>query len=304
MTIQPIGSVMIDLQPQLQWLWYSQASGAVITGDENDAFKVSVANPITVSRLDRGKTTKSAFNLPLPDALADELLQEPWHGLRFLQRASYAGFDADILRTFVFGPNYNVPMLHPPSEAMIGFRSNAMELFTREAGALKPIDKTKPRGKAALCFAAHPSEALLVYGDNHGTFTAHRFDAGAFGKASKIADKERKASAAEFIDNGTKLLIGGMGYLATFAYDGKKFSPLHELSTSVRDFIVGSDGQTIVVNHGLHGVSIYRYDATGFSKQAEVKPPEPVQFAIVSRDFKHLAVTHQNLPKVTVYAFS
>jgi hypothetical protein len=294
MTIQPIGSVMLDLQPQMQWLWYSDASGAVITGDENDAFSVSVTNPIKVMRLTRGTQTR-AGNLPLPDALAKEFLEQPRNGLRFIET------DGDILRTLVFGPNYNVPMRHTPSGAILGFQSNAMQLFTREGDALKPIDKTKPRGKAALCFAAHPSESLLVYGDNYGTFTAHRFDAGAFGKASKIAEKERKASQVEFIDNGQTLLIGGMGYLATYAYDGNKFSPLHEVSTSVRDFIVASDSQTIVVNQGLHGVSLYRHDASGFSKQADVKPAEPVQFAVASKDLKHLAITHQNLPNVTVY---
>ena len=302
MTIEHIGTVMVDLDAQLQWLWYSNASGAVITGDENDAFKVSVANPITVSRLDRAVATKSAFNLPLPDALAREFLQQPWDGLKFLDRAAYAGVDADILRTLVFGPNYNVPMLHPPSGAIIGFRSNAMELFTREGASLKAIDKTKPRGKAALCFAAHPTEPLLVYGDNFGTFTAHRFEPTKFAKASKVAEKQRNASGVEFLGNGVKLLIGGMGYLATLAYDGKKFSPLHEISVPVRDVIVARDGQTIVVNHGLHGVSVYRYDAGGFTKLAEAKPPEPVQFAVVSNDMKHLAVTHQHVPKVTVYS--
>ena len=69
MTIQPIGSVMLDLQPQMQWLWYSDASGAVITGDENDAFSVSVTNPIKVMRLTRGTQTR-AGNLPLPGRFA------------------------------------------------------------------------------------------------------------------------------------------------------------------------------------------------------------------------------------------
>lgn len=304
MKIQLLGTIDVSLDPPLQWLWYSNRTNAVITGDKKAAYSVSVEKPTITTRVELGAALKSAFNLPISNALADEFLSQPWHGFRFLDRAAYEGFDADILRTLVFGPSYNVPMLHKPSGAIIGFKSNAMQLFAREGNTLKPLDKTKPRGKQALCFAGHPSESLIVYGDNYGTFTAHRFTPIEFGKASKIAEKERKASQAEFIDDGKKLLIGGMGYLMAFAYDGKKFSPLHEVSIPVRDFIVASDGQTLIVNQGLHGVSIYREDESGFTKQAEVKPPDPIQFAVVSNDMNYLAVTHNGAARVTIYSIS
>lgn len=305
MTLQPLATVDLNLQPQLQWLWYSNDTRAVITGDEKAAYSVSVANPTDATPIVASSGSKSACNLPISDALKDEFLSQPWHGLRFLDRAAYEGIDADILRTLVFGPNYNVPMLHPLSGTILGLKSNAVQLLARDGGGFKPIDKTKPRGKAALAFAAHPNEALLVYGDNAGTFTAHRFEPTRFAKATKIADKQRKASQADFIAGGTKLLIGGMGYLATFAYDGKQFFPLHETSAPVRDFLVTGEGQTIVVNQGMHGVSVYHCDETGrLTKQAEVKPPDPVQFAVVSADLKHFAVTHQGVERVSVYGIT
>ncbi len=304
MNIMLLGTIDVSLDPQLQWLWHSNRTSAVITGDQKSAYSISIAKPASATRIEARVAHKSAFNLPISDALADEFLSQSRHGFRFLDRAAYEGFDADILRMLVFGPNYNVPMLHVPSGAIIGFKSNAMQLFAREGNTLTRLDKTKPRGKQALCFAAHPSEPLIVYGDNYGTFTAHRFTPTKFGKASKIAHKERNASQIEFIDEGRKLLIGGMGYLATFAYDGKKFSPLQQLSIPVRDFVVGTDGKTIIVNQGLHGVSIYRDEKSGFTKQADVKPADAVQSAVVSNDMKHLAVIHNNIPRVSVYSLS
>jgi hypothetical protein len=305
MTIQPLATVDLNLQPQLQWLWYSNATHAVISGDEKDAYSLSTANPTSPNAIEAGGSSKSACNLPIADTLKDEFLSHPCHGLRFLDRAAYDGIDADILRTLVFGPNYNVPMLHPPSGAILALQSSAMQLLIRAGQAFTPIDRTKPRGKAALAFAAHPAEPLIVYGDNNGTFTAHRFGPTKFGKATKIAEKERKASQIGFIAGGTKLLIGGMGYLATFAYEEKQFSPLHEVSAPVRDFRVADHGQTIVVNQGMHGVSIYRCDETGrLTKQAEVKPPGPVQFVAASADLKHLAATHTGVARVSVYSIS
>jgi hypothetical protein len=305
MNLQLLATIDLNLQPQLQWLWYSNETHAVITGDEKAAYSVSIVNPSSPTAIEAGGGCPSACNLPISDSLKDEFLSHPWHGLRFLDRAAYEGVDADILRTLVFGPNYNLPMLHPPSGAIFSLQSNAMQLLVRDGQSFKPIDKTKPRGKAALAFAAHPAELLIAYGDNNGTFTAHRFEPTKFGKATKIADKHRKASQIDFIASGTKLLIGGMGYLATFNYDGKDCSPLHEVSPPVRDFLVASDGQTIIVNQGMHGLTVYHCDETGhFTKQAELKPVDPVQFLAVSADLKHLAITHNGVARLSLYSIS
>ncbi|MFT3787760.1 MAG: hypothetical protein QM770_16585 [Tepidisphaeraceae bacterium] len=298
MTMEPLGTVMVDVNHQTQWLLHSPSRGAFITGDENDAFAVTPTTPVKVSRLDRGQKA-GAWNLPLPEPLIDEVLQQPWHGFKFLDRAAYANVESDLLRTLVFGPDYGLPVLHPGIGAILSFRSNAMQLLAREGDTLKPIEKTKPRGKQALCFAAHPTEPLVVYGDNFGTFTAHRFEPTAFGKATKVVAKERNASRAEFVDGGTKLLLGGMGYLALFGYEGGKFTPLHEVSVAVRDFLV-IDAQTVLVNHGMNGVSLYRY-AGGFTKLADATPGDPAHIVAVAPGGKQFAVTHQGVPKISVY---
>src|SRR6478609_5476653 len=106
MSIQCLTTLDLHLQPQLQWLWYSGATHAFVTGDDKVAYSVPLPNPTGPTALDAGGSFKSACNLPISDALKDELLSQPWHGLRFLDRAAYDGVDADLLRTLVFGPDY------------------------------------------------------------------------------------------------------------------------------------------------------------------------------------------------------
>jgi hypothetical protein len=296
------GATTLGLQPQTQWLWYSNRTNSVITGDEKVGYAISVANPNTASRIDGSAASNSACNLPISESLYDEFLGERWHGFKFLSLADYTriGPTGDILRTLVFGPNYNTYVEHPASGVVFGLQSGSMQLIARDADAFKVIKETRTRGRAALCFTAHPSEPLIVYGDNYGTFHAHRFEATAFGKAHKIAEKQRNANRAEFFANGTKLAIGGMGYLATLAYDGKKFAPLHELSVPVRDFLCRQD-DLFFVNHGMHGFATYRYGSSGFTRLAEGKPAEPIEHLVLSADLKHLAVTHKDMPKVTLF---
>lgn len=169
------------------------------------------------------------------------------------------------------------------------------------AGNLKSVEKIKTRGKVALAFAAHPTEGLTAYGDNAGTFHAQRLAAAAFGKASKIVAKDRKASRLEFVKNGSRLVIGGLGYLQTFSYTDGKFAALHETSIAVRDFVWLENGELILVNQGLHGIAALRYDDTGFSKRAEVKPAGVVQQMAASDDGKTVAASDQDSGVVSIY---
>lgn len=302
----------LPLQPQLQWLLYAPTTDAFLIGDERAAFAVPLSSPASLTALKPAREAGTAHpcNLPIPAEFSDELAGQDWHGFRFLTCAEYdrAKDDkghavGDLLRTLVFGPDYGLYVLHPPSGLILGLRGGAIQLLERLEAAFRQIDKTKTRGRAALAFAAHPAETLLVYGDNYGTFHAHRFEASGFGKASKLAAKERKASRAEFAPDGRMLMIGGMGYLASYAYANGKFSPLHEISIPVRDLVWADDGKVVLVNQGMHGVTAYRYDANadGFAKLAELKPGGAVQQIAVSKNFKHLAITMQDAGGVWVY---
>ena len=310
------------LKPQLHWLFYSRRSAAFITGDDRAAFALPVSDPGAMAPV-RPAAEDDALpppghpsSLPIPASLYEEMAAEPWHGFRLLERSAYdravdeAGHPVgDLLRTLVFGPDYGHYLLHPSSGLVLSLRSGSLALLRRSADRFEPIDTTKTRGRAALAFAAHPGETLIAYGDNYGAFHAHRFDASGFGKASKIADKERKASRLEFTRAGKELVIGGMGYLAAFACQGGKFVPAHEVSLAVRDFTVIEDegpggGELVLVNGGLQGVSAYRHDGKGFTRLGEMQPAGAVQQLAVSSCRRYLAVSMQDTAAVGVYRMS
>ena len=145
------------------------------------------------------------------------------------------------------------------------------------------------------------ADSLIAYGDNYGTFHTHRFDAGGFGKAAKVAAKERNATRVEFVNTGQMLAIGGMGYLATYLNQNGKFVPAHEVSIVVRDFLWLNNGELILVNQGLNGISAYRHDSSGFHPLGSVAPGEPVAQMAVSSCRKYLAATFQQSSEICVY---
>ena len=305
-----LAKTTLPLDPHLQWLLHAPKTDAFLVGDEKAAFAASAFNPNSPTALKPAREggTGHPCNLPIPEELYEEVRGEEWHGFRLLKWDDYdkardvKGHGVgDLLRTLVFGPDYGSYVLHPSSELVLGLRSGSIRLLERSEPGFKEIDRTKTRGRAALAFAAHPTEALLAYGDNYGTFHSHRFDASGFGKASKVAAKERKASRLEFVDCGKMLVIGGTGYLATYSYAGGKFSPVQEIPIPVRDFIWADEGKLVLVNQGMHGVTAYRYDAAGFAKLCEFKPGGAVQQMALSKDLKHLAITMQDSGGIWVY---
>lgn len=315
MQFRLLATTALPLQQQLQWVLPSALSGGFIVGDERKAFGISVANPSAPIALEAARAFDSSTgghhpcNLPIPDAHYAEFIRQPWHGFRFLESAAYnnaKGKDGkpvgDLLRMLVFGPDYGHYVSHPANGMILALRSGSMELLKRTDAGFESLDQTRARGKAVLAFAAHPTEPLVAYGDNAGTFHAHRFDDGKFGKATKIAARERKASRVEFVAGGTMVVVGGMGYLATYSYVGGKFAPGHQVSVAVRDFIWADDGKLVLVNHGLNGISAYAYGEGGFSKLAEVKVSGGANQIALSADMKHLASTGQEGPGLSVYA--
>jgi hypothetical protein len=315
MQFELLVTITLPLKPQLQWLWYSDQSRAFIVGDERAAFALPLTSPNAASPLpparpfDEAATDHHPCNLPIPAALYDEFSAQSWHGFRFLASNAYdhavdeAGDRVgDLLRTLVFGPDYGHYVCHPASGLVLSLRGGSMKLLRRSGEAFNVLDQAKTRGRAALAFAAHPDEPLIAYGDNYGTFHVHRFDENGFGKATKIAAKERKASRLEFVDAGRMLVIGGMGYLATYAYSGGQFAPVHEVSMAVRDFLWLGKGELVLVNQGLHGVGAYGHDAGGFARLGEVQPQGAVQQIAVSRCLRYLAASSQDSGSVSVYA--
>jgi len=314
MNFQLLATTAPPLQQQLQWLFHSPSTSSFITGDERTSFSIPVATPSTLSPLTPARPPEPFHpcNLPIPADLYAEFASHPWHGFRFLDASAYDAAEdnkglpaGDLLRTLLFNPDYGHYVLHPATGLILALRSGSLQLLNRTTDGFTPIDQTRTRGKATLAFAAHPTEPLIAYGDNAGTFTAHRYQPTGFTKASKIAAKDRKASRLEFSPDGATLMLGGMGYLATFSYENEKFFPRHETSIAVRDFLWLPDKNLVLVNQGLHGLTAFNYSPqSGFTQLAEAKPPGGVNQMSVSNDAKHLAVTLQESPAVSVYAIT
>ncbi|MCP4156104.1 MAG: hypothetical protein GY757_50760, partial [bacterium] len=250
MKFKLIETLSLDLQPQLQWLFYSEKSKSFVSGDEAVSFAVPVNQPGQPQKLepfrqyDPKATHQFPCNLPVPLEIYDEFAANQWCGFRFLKTSDYddavdneGQYRGDMLRTLVFGPNYGHYVQHPGSGLVISLRSGSMEMFCRQDSGFLQLDSVRTRGKAALAFAAHPRESLLAYGDNYGNFHSHAFDESGFRKAKKIASKSYKASRLQFLDEGKLLLTGGAGYLCAYSYQDGKYTQLHELSIAVRDFL-------------------------------------------------------------------
>jgi hypothetical protein len=309
MQFKLLATTTLPLDTQLHWLWYSTQMSSFITGDDRKAFSLPTSSPGAPSPLtsafpyDDRVPSVHPCDLPIPVSLYEEFAKESWHGFQFLEASSPA-YEGDLLRTLTGGPDYGHYMLHPASGLILSFRSGAMELLQRSPTGFTSISKTRTRGRAALAFAAHPKEMLIIYGDNYGNFHGHKFDPTGFGKATKIADKQRSASRADFLNSGQTLMIGGMGYLSTYTYSNGKFAPLHDVSIAVRDFTLTSDANHVLVNQGLHGVTAYRYNQDGFTKTATLEPQGSVNEISISSCNRYLAVSIQDSAAVSIYSIS
>lgn len=308
-------TVSLNVVPQLQWIWHSPDLSSFIVGDERTAFALPQDNATKVLRLsaarpfDASSNFHHPCNLPIPDTLYEEFSNQGWHGFRFLPAVAYdtalddEGYPVgNLLLTLVFGPDYGQYVSYQSSNLILSLRSGSIGLFRHSPTGFEKVDETRTRGRAALAFAAHPSEKLIAYGDNYGNFHSHRFNADGFGKTKKIVAMPYKASALEFIDDGRQLLIGGTGYLAGYAFAENAFAEQHRMSGPVRDFQWHAASRIVFVNQGIHGVAAFHYDNSGFTKVAAVSPEGAVQKMVVSRCARYLAVTLHNSPIVSVYS--
>lgn len=292
---------LMQLDPKLTWIIFCVEDGRFYVGDAEHAFGIPLHQPDAPSSL-KAESLGGPCNLPLSPDVYDAFRRQSWHGFQFLDLESARKAPAgDMLRMLVFGPDYGDCLLHRATGMIFSLRGGSIQMLSRD---LKPIEKTKTRGRAVLAFAAHPTEGVIAYGDNFGTFHAQRFDAGKFGKATRIIVKERKASRLEFAKDGSKLMIGGMGYLQTCSYTDGRFATLHETSIAVRDFVWIEDAQLVLVNQGMHGITALRYDDKGFTKLGELKPPGAIQQLAAATDGKFIAVSDQDSGAISVYELS
>jgi hypothetical protein len=302
----------LPLNPNTHWIWFSARSNAFVVGDEHLSFRLPPPGNVHQAEQlipERVEGAPHGSNLPLPERLMDEFLSESWHGFRWLDRPAYASaLDSsgvrvgDLLRTIVFGPDYGQYVQLPSNNAIIALQSGSLRLLQRSDHAFVELDHAKTRGRAVLAYAAHPGDPFIVYGDNSGDFFSHHVGTSEFGKTSRIAGHGRKASQVDFIDDGKTLVIGGMGYLATYSYENGKFSVVHEESSAVRSFCWLKHSRFMVVNKGIHGVSVLRLSESGFSQVADLPTEGAVHALAPSADGAHLGLIFQNSEIVSVYS--
>lgn len=291
MEITPAGSWELPLDPRTEWLWYAPTQARFIALDERRAFALATggAPPEAVAPPEGGAS--GVCNLPLPSDLYAECAEVGWRGFRFLTQEQYArAEDGDLLRTLVFNPDYGTYLQHPATGAILSLRGGSIALMHDTVAAFENVAKTKTRGRAALAFAAHPTESLIAYGDNNGDFHLHEFGADGFGKARKLAGKGRKASALEFLDGGETLLLGGLGYLSVYGREGNTYALRHEVTPAVRTFAWVEMARTVVVNQGMHGLSLYRLEGGRLEPCGSYKPAQPIDVMAAAIDLGSVAV--------------
>lgn len=273
----------LDFVPRM--LWYSERSEGFVAGDERTACLSPVVDFATPAKLAPALPYDPAFpyRLPLPEELQNEFAAMPWHGFEFLSPSEYdravdeAGRRVGSLTlTLGFGPDYGLYVRHRPSGLILSLRAGSLELLRRTDAGFEAVDSTRTRGRAALCFAAHPKAPRIAYGDNYGNFHLHDFSDAGFGKASKLDAKLRKASEVEFIDDGEALLVGGMGYLSLYRSAGRKWSLQCETTAAVRSFLWIRSSRLVIVNQGMHGISRYAIGEAGFEKVDSISNLPPI----------------------------
>jgi hypothetical protein len=312
MKFKLVSSGFLPLDPQTHWVWFSSGSRAFIVGDEHLSFAVAETSAVqhAVQLLpERVEGTRHGTNLPLPESLLDEYLSKSWHGFQWLDRIASAHArdssglpEGDLLRTIVFGPDYGQYVMLPSNRAVVSMRSGSLGLHQYTANAFSHLEKVKTRGRAVLAFAAHPHEPFIVYGDNYGDFFSHQVGTEEFGKTAKIAGHERKASQVDFIDDGNTLILGGMGYLAVYKYAAGMFVLSHEHASAVRAFSWLEWKRLLVVNNGMHGVSVLALTDAGFSLVSELETDGTVHALATSADGSLVGILYQGTGRFAIHS--
>jgi hypothetical protein len=153
-----------------------------------------------------------------------------------------------------------------------------------------------------FAFGAHPTEPLIVYGDNYGTFYAQWFSHEGFGRTKKIVDKIQSGNSVCFINEGRTLLLGGSGYVQLYKYEDGKFLLEQEMSTAVRHLVWIESKQVLAINQGMHGVALYQLSDGKLTTLERVPTELAVQHLAFSNTFKEMAVLFQEQTQLSIYA--
>lgn len=260
-------TIEADLDPRTEWLCWSENARSFLVGDADRA--VAVAPDGGVSAL---AASGLPVILPVPADLHDSLAGQPRHGFHFLNSADYAGLRGHpgIANMLAFGPN-GTPLRHPAAGAVLGLTGGALRRLGTPAEEFPVLEETRTRGKTALAFAAHPTEPVIAYGDNYGGLFLQELSAAGFGKARKLEAQPRAVNDLLFIDGGARLVAGGMGFLASYAWNEGRPAKEHEVSIAVRELVWSPVDRILTVNQGLQGISRYRVDAAGFTRLDHAK---------------------------------
>lgn len=290
----------LPLNSTTHWIRYAPLAGVFVVGDAQAAWTVSpdgsMPVPITCGA--------HPLTLPLSDALRSDVLSLGWNGFRFpsmttlVDATTHEPVVGDLLRHFVFLPDYGQLVEHPATGAWLALRCGRIARVAPDGSFTLPAE-TRTRGKGALTFAAHPTEPLLFYGDSAGDFVQHALTADGFGKAVTLAKLERKASACLVRANGSRVLLGGMGYLQQVPVGAKPGVHCGQYATTVRS-LHAVDDRRVLVNAGMQGLAMVSCTDESLAVEARADLEAPVHQMAVTPDQRTVAVVHQGSGTVTL----
>ncbi len=295
-----IARYSLSLSSATHWIRYAPQAGVFVVGDAQAAWTVSPdgSSPVPVARGEHPLT------LPIPEVLLADVLSLGWNAFRLpsmhtlIDATAHEPVSGDLLRHFVFLPDYGQLVEHPATGSWLALRCGRVARISPD-GPFTVQAETRTRGKGALTFAAHPSEPLLFYGDNAGDFTQHALTPDGFGKATTLAKLERKASACLVRANGSRVLLGGMGYLQQVPVGAKAGANCGQCATTVRS-LHAVDDRRVLVNAGMQGLAMVSCTDESLKVEARADLEAPVHQMAVTTDQRTIAVLHQGSGAVTL----
>lgn len=274
--------------------WYSPARRAFIIGNHADKHllpaRPGAATSPLVQRADAYAMRTTAYDDQLPAPVADELALVGLDGFEFLTRGQYDraypgkkwGSTGPIDQALTSGLNSELAVLHPGSGAVVSVRDRRLNLYALAESGLTPLGELKTRAPLTAVWAAPPQQ-VLYYGTNASDLVTVPVTPKQLGPQKKLTAFERNVNAIRSSKGGEHLFAGGMGYLAKLTVTGSSCTTLAKSSVPCRSLEVLSD-HWLLVNGGLHGLSLYDISGDGLRADATHKPASAVDRVICSTD--------------------
>jgi hypothetical protein len=251
-----------------QAIWISEKDRAFYITDRWKVIRIEANSDLasqTISETadqEKAYEMKGIYDKRLPDDLYEEVSSQGISGFKLLSKAAYDSIDspagsASLLEMVNrFGPiDRDLPLL-AHNGSIVTFGKKSISIGKIEGGTLKNVDTVKTKGKAPAHAHLHTNLNLIVYGTNYGEIYGQYFDENGFGKTLKIDNLEKPLYQVGLAQDGSILLVCGMGYVKIYALNAGSYSEISTIQTAAKSFTVWQD--YLVINKGMHGIDLFR----------------------------------------------